>query len=40
MIVAEGLLIGAWMLIWGTIFLNVKILARNSWVSTTLGTIT
>lgn len=40
MIVAEGALIGAWMLVWGTVFLFVKVLARGSWVSNSLGVIT
>lgn len=40
MIFAEGVLIGAWMIVWGTVFLFVKIATRQTWISSSLGTIT
>ncbi len=40
MIFAEGALVGAWMIVWGTIFLFAKIAARQTWVSSSLGIIT
>lgn len=33
-------MIGAWMIVWGTIFLFIKIALRQSWVSSSLGIIT
>lgn len=40
MIVAEGLLHGAWLSVWLTIALFVKVLAHGTFVSTSLGTLT
>ena len=39
MIVAEGALIGLWLIVLHSIYLFVKVMARGSWLSTTLGVL-
>lgn len=37
MIFAEGVLIGAWMIVWLTLGFALKLLLRGTWASTSLG---
>lgn len=39
-ILAEGTLIGLWMLVLGNFFLMIKLFARHTWVSNSLALIT
>ena len=36
---AEGLLVGAWIAVWATIWFALKLLLRGSWVSNTTGVL-
>ena len=40
MIFSEGVLIAAWMIFLGQLFLFIKILTRGTWVASSLGIIT
>jgi len=38
-IFAEGVLVGAWILVWATVWLAIKVMLAGRWPSTSLGVL-